>query len=176
MASGKGTGINVAFIVGGFVITWSGIKNQTLKSTLTSLLKGQNPAASPESAPVAGIGTGSGPDSTGTTGTGSAPSVSGSYSAAQLEQLWTSSGGSSSKASVAACIAMHESSGDPKATSSNPDGGTNVGLWQLDTRGVGAGFSVAQLQNPQTNAQLAIMGSANGTNWADWSTAPDCGV
>jgi hypothetical protein len=71
---------------------------------------------------------------------------------------------------------MHESSGNPQATSSNPDGGTNVGLWQLDTKGKGAGYSVLALQNAMNNARITVLASANGTNWSAWSTAGDCGV
>lgn len=115
--------------------------------------------------------------STGSTSTGTAPVVSGNYTSTELQQLWTSAGGSSAKASVAACIALAESSGNPKATSSNPDGGTNVGLWQLDTPGGGgAGYTVAQLQDPATNAKAAVAASSNGTNWSTWSTAPGCGA
>jgi hypothetical protein len=46
----------------------------------------------------------------------------------------------------------------------------NVGLWQLDTKGKGAGHSVAELQDPATNARLAVLGSANGTDWSAWAT------
>jgi len=102
---------------------------------------------------------------------GSAPAVSGSYTTATLGALWTSQGGSTSTAFEAANVAMAESSGNPAITSSNPDGGTNVGLWQLDTRGVGAGFTVAQLQDPATNARITIMHTANGTNWSSWADA-----
>jgi Lysozyme like domain len=102
---------------------------------------------------------------------GAAPAVSGAYTLAALETLWTSQGGSSNTAFEAANIAMAESSGEPAVTSSNPDGGTNVGLWQLDTKGVGAGYTVAQLQDPATNARITIMATANGTNWSEWADA-----
>jgi Lysozyme like domain len=105
------------------------------------------------------------------------PPAKGHYSDAQLRALWIAAGGDPSKAAVAACIATHESSGDPGVTSPNPGGGTNVGLWQLDTPGgKGAGFSVAQLKVPLTNARVAVRGSSNGTDWSAWSTAPMCGV
>lgn len=169
-------GKGVAFTTAGFVVLWSGVKGQTLKGTLTSFLKGQNPAAASESAPTVGVDTSTTPAaSTDTSGT--APDVTGgAYSSAQLEQLWKSCGGNPDTASVAACIAMHESSGNPDAESSNPDGGTNVGLWQLDTRGVGSGYTVAELMNATTNCHVTIMGSANGTNWSEWATAADCGA
>lgn len=102
---------------------------------------------------------------------GAAPSVSGNYTIPELEALWTSQGGSSNTAFEAANIAMAESSGRPAVTSSNPDGGTNVGLWQLDTKGVGSGYTIAQLQDPATNARLTIMHTANGTVWTQWANA-----
>jgi len=86
----------------------------------------------------------------------------------QIRALWTGNGGSAGTANVAAAVAMQESSGRTGVTSPNPDGGTNVGLWQLDTKGVGAGHTVEQLQDPATNARITIMGSANGTNWSHW--------
>ena len=89
-------------------------------------------------------------------------------SKAQLTALWTGNGGSPGTANVAAAVALAESSGRTQITSPNPDGGTNVGLWQLDTKGVGAGHTIAQLQDPATNARITIMGSANGTNWSHW--------
>lgn len=100
---------------------------------------------------------------------GSMPAQS-TYTQSQLQLLWTTSGGSPAAAQIAAAIAMAESSGNPSSTSSNPDGGTNVGLWQLDTKGVGAGYSIDQLKEPDTNCRVTIMGSLNGTNWGDWET------
>lgn len=92
------------------------------------------------------------------------------YSHAQLETLWQSAGGSHSAADTAAAIAQAESAGNSAVTSPNPDGGTNVGLWQLDTRGKGAGHTIAQLQNPATNARLAVAGSSDGSDWSAWAT------
>lgn len=97
----------------------------------------------------------------------------GSYSTAQLQALWRSAGGSAATAANAACHAMQESSGNPQVTSANPDGGTNVGLWQLDTRGKGAGYSVSALQNAMNNARITVFATANGTNWSAWAT-PGC--
>lgn len=106
---------------------------------------------------------------------GAAPAVSGTYTTTELEALWTSQGGSSNTAFEAAQVALAESSGNPKAVSTfvvNGVSQTNVGLWQLDvTNGVGAGHTVAQLQDPATNARLTIMNSANGTNWRLWADA-----
>jgi len=89
---------------------------------------------------------------------------------AQLEGLWINNGGSKAVAPLAAAIAMAESAGRSAVTSANPDGGINVGLWQLDTKGKGAGHTVAQLQDPATNAALAVKGSKNGTDWSAWAT------
>lgn len=89
---------------------------------------------------------------------------------AQLEALWIEGGGSPAKAPIAAAIATAESSGNTDAESANPDGGTNVGPWQLDTKGVGAGHTVDELKDPLTNAQLAVKGSSDGTDWGAWET------
>jgi Lysozyme like domain len=93
------------------------------------------------------------------------------YDHAQLVALWQQAGGSSGTANNAACHALQESGGRPGVTSANPDGGTNVGLWQLDTKGVGSGYTIAQLQDPLTNARLTVMHTGNGTNWSQWATA-----
>jgi hypothetical protein len=68
---------------------------------------------------------------------------------------------------------MQESTGRPWVTSPNPDGGVNVGLWQLDTLGKGAGHSVAQLQDPLTNARVTVATTDDGANWTAWAT-PGC--
>lgn len=75
----------------------------------------------------------------------------------QLEFLAYSSGWTSpADAKMAAAVALAESSGRTDAVSANPDGGTNVGLWQLDTpHGKGAGYSVSALKNPNTNGLVA---------------------
>lgn len=88
----------------------------------------------------------------------------------QLYALARKAGLPPARAVTAAAVAMAESSGRTAETSSNPDGGTNVGLWQLDTKGKGAGYSVAQLQDPATNAQVMAKGSSNGTDWSAWET------
>jgi hypothetical protein len=130
---------------------------------------GQTPAASdPNAQPTAdqtaaaGGGANTGP-------AGTAPDVSGTYSLEELQTLWISQGGSGQTAFEAANVAMAESGGRPAVTSSNPDGGTNVGLWQLDTKGVGAGYTIEQLSDPATNARITVMHTANGTNWSEWA-------
>jgi Lysozyme like domain len=171
-------GMAVAAAGAGTLFAWSGIKGGKVTSNLRSLLSGYQPrsgTAYPITTPGGGDALSSVPDTA--VGSGSFSAVlGGTYSNSQLQALWIMAGGSPGKAAVAACIADHESSGDPKATSSNPDGGTNVGLWQLDTKGKGAGYSVAQLQNALTNARVAVAGSSNGTDWSAWSTAASCGV
>lgn len=92
---------------------------------------------------------------------------------AAIAALWEREGGSAATAANAACHAMQESSGRSWVTSPNPDGGTNVGYWQLDTRGKGAGYSVTQLQDPATNARAAVQATNDGTDWSAWAT-PGC--
>jgi hypothetical protein len=87
----------------------------------------------------------------------------------QLVALWIKAGGPLSTAPMAVARAWSESSGRVDATSGNPDGGTNVGLWQLDTRGVGSGHSVTQLQDPLTNAQITVRATRGGRDWAEWA-------
>jgi hypothetical protein len=50
------SGIAVAEVLTGFVLLWSGAKNATIKDTLTSFLKGTEPAANPTGAPTIGVG------------------------------------------------------------------------------------------------------------------------
>jgi Lysozyme like domain len=98
-----------------------------------------------------------------------AGSGSGSYSGAAMESFWIANGGDPARAEYAAGVVNAESGGDPDATSSNPDGGTNVGLFQLDTKGVGSGHTIAELQDPTLNTQITIMATENGTNWSEWA-------
>lgn len=90
----------------------------------------------------------------------------------QMYALARSVGFSVAGATKAAMVGEAESSGRTWITSPNPDGGTNVGIMQLDTRGVGAGHSVQQLQDPTTNMQLAFKDSKDGTDWGHWATWP----
>lgn len=88
----------------------------------------------------------------------------------QLMAIWIKEGGSKATAPMAAAVAMAESSGETAVTSPNPDGGQNVGPWQLDTKGEGAGHSVAQLQDPYTNARITVQKTNDGANWGPWET------
>lgn len=191
-------GVALGCIGAGSLFLYAGLKGKSLLSTVQSVVKGQPPSSAATANAISGTsssdlaalgvtstgnaipgspggssGSGSGSGS-GASGTAAgAPHVSGNYTHAQLMQLWQSVGGSASTANNAACHAIQESSGRPGVTSPNPDGGTNVGLWQLDTRGKGAGYSVAQLSNPVINARVAVQGSSNGTDWSAWAT-PGC--
>lgn len=94
-----------------------------------------------------------------------------SYTCRHLEHLWTRNGGSISSEFIAAEVGMAESSGDTTSTSPNPDGGTNVGIWQLDTPGgEGAGYSISQLEDPNTNASVTVIRTHDGRNWSKWQT------
>jgi hypothetical protein len=83
--------------------------------------------------------------------------------------LWITQGGSIGTAPMALARAYSESSLGDTETSSNPDGGTNVGLYQLDTRGVGSGYTVAQLSNPVTNTRITVDATKGGQDWSDWA-------
>jgi hypothetical protein len=83
--------------------------------------------------------------------------------------LWITQGGSIGTAPMALARAYSESSLGDTETSSNPDGGTNVGLYQLDTRGVGSGYTEAQLENPVTNTRITVDATQGGKDWSDWA-------
>lgn len=87
----------------------------------------------------------------------------------QIIALWIKAGGPISTAPIAAARAMAESTGQTAVTSNNPGGGVNVGVWQLDTEGVGAGHSVSQLSDPLTNAKITVKATNGGRNWGEWS-------
>lgn len=89
-------------------------------------------------------------------------------SVAQMYALARGAGLNPARAVIAAAVGMAESSGRTAVTSPNPDGGVNVGPWQLDTKGKGAGYTVAQLQNPATNAKVMAKGTNNGADWSAW--------
>lgn len=95
------------------------------------------------------------------------------YTIPQLYAMARKAGFSPTGAIQAAAIAMAESSGIPTSTSPNPDGGTNVGLMQLDTPGgEGAGYTVAQLKDPALNLKIAYQKSRDGADWSKWATWP----
>jgi hypothetical protein len=167
-AAGLGS---VAF---GIVILYAGIKGISVTAALTSIVKGTSPAANPVTNPIT-VTTQTAAGTTGTaTGSGfdvatGIPAGSASYSSASaVEKLWTDNGGPADTAAFAAAIAQAESGGSATVTSSNPDGGTNVGVFQLDTKGVGSGYTVAELQDANLNTQITIMATNGGTNWVEW--------
>lgn len=154
-------GFSLAYTAAGAVIMWSGIKGWTISQTFRSLLSGHAPSGTSE--PI-GATFGSGA----TTAAADVPAGSASYSGSQLQMLWTSNGGSKNTAAMAEAVAKAESGGSATVTSGNPDGGMNVGVFQLDTKGVGSGYSVAQLQNANLNTRITVMATRNGQDWAEW--------
>lgn len=171
----KGSYLAIAGVGG--ILLWSGLKGKQWSDVLRQLIAGKKPGAATTAYTIGGTtpvntsGLTSGPIPGAKVPTGSV------LSSAAIGALWIAAGGNPFKANVAVCIAQRESGGRVAVTSANPDGGTNVGLWQLDTPGgKGAGYSIAQLQNPLTNARVTIQGSSNGTDWSAWATAPMCGV
>lgn len=163
-------GAGLAAVSFGILFVWAGAKGYSVVQIAQNLITGTPPSLGQRENTLVQI------PSTAVGSASVSPLVHGQFSNSDLQKLWILNGGNPGKAAVAACIADHESSGNPSATSPNPDGGTNVGLWQLDTNGVGSGHSVDQLKDPNTNAKLAIQGSANGTNWSEWATAAGCGA
>lgn len=164
-------GAYLALTGAGALLVWSGLKGKAWSATLRDVLQGQKPQTTATAYTIQGSAATGGNLAPGATG--AAPNVKGFWNQATLMALWVSQGGSPSTARNAACHGMQESSGNARITSPNPDGGVNVGLWQLDTRGVGSGYSVAQLQNPVTNARITVRATRNGQDWSEWAT-PGC--
>lgn len=161
----------------GVLLGYSAITGRGFLSGIRALMHGESPAKAGMVQGISATAGGNIPASSTTDTGGLSEPVGSILDNAGLQALWIANGGNPAKAGIAACIATHESSGNSNATSPNPDGGTNVGLWQLDTPGgVGAGHTVAQLMDPATNARITIMATGNGSNWSEWATAPDCGV
>lgn len=161
-------------LAAGAVMLYSAIENKGFLASVKSIIQGKSPGPSPASALTANPGTViAAAGGTGSVATTETP-ASGYFTTAQLQALWIMAGGSQATKVNAACHAMQESSGNPLVTSPNPDGGTNVGLWQLDTPGgEGAGYTVAELQVPLTNAKVTVERTSDGTNWSAWAT-PGC--
>jgi hypothetical protein len=166
----KINGYALAGLAAGFVLFWSGFTGKGVLASVQSLIQGKSPQSNPTvnspQDPAQGT-TGS------TTGAGysiatNIPAGKGSYSQSGLQQLWINNGGPSNTAAFAAAVAMAESGGNANITSTNPDGGINVGLWQLDTKGVGSPYSVQELSDANLNCQKTIMATSGGTNWSEW--------
>jgi hypothetical protein len=158
---GRVNGFSLGYTALGAVVAWSGVKGWTISQTFRSLLGGKTPAGTSE--PITAT-----ISSAGTPATADVPAGSASYTGSALQALWTSNGGSKDTAAMAEAVAMAESGGSATVTSGNPDGGTNVGIFQLDTKGVGSGYSVAQLQNANLNTRITVMATRNGRDWTDW--------
>jgi LysM repeat protein len=86
----------------------------------------------------------------------------GIFSYADLEQLWVAEGGNPADEAFAACIAEHESGGNPGAISPTSD----YGLWQEHN-------DPAALA-PVVSAKTAVQMSSDGTDWSAWTTEHDC--
>ncbi|HWG26100.1 hypothetical protein [Actinospica sp.] len=162
-------GLALGTIGAGSLFLWAAVQGKSITGTLQALIKG----GSPGSAPAANAIT----LQTASAGAGfdiatNIPAGSAAYSSSSaVQKLWTDNGGPSNTAAFAAAIAGAESGGSAKVTSSNPDGGTNVGVFQLDTKGVGSGYSVAELQDANLNTQLTIMATGGGVNWQEWGNS-----
>lgn len=162
-SSGTLSGTAVASVGAGVLLVYAGIKGKSLLSELQGLIQGKAPSAAAAANPIAAA----------------APAAAGSASydsSSALQKLWTDNGGPANTAAFAAAVAMAESSGSASATSPNPDGGTNVGIFQLDTEGVGKGYSVAQLSDANLNTQITIMATAGGVNWQEWGDSVTAAV
>jgi hypothetical protein len=168
------SGIGIAAVSIGGILIYGGIKGYSPLKALQNIIQGKPGSIGQKQIAFTTGGTND------TAGTGqSIAGIGGGghlLSDSEITRLWIAEGGNPAKVNIARCIARAESGGDAKITSSNPDGGTNVGLYQLDTRGKGAGYTVQQLQDPALNTRVAIRGSSNGNDWSAWATAGGCGV
>lgn len=94
------------------------------------------------------------------------------YSQSQLYSLAMSVGLPSSAAQIAASIAMAESGGNTNAI--NPGNGVtdieySVGLWQINLL-AHPQYTVAQMEDPTSNAKAMSVISNGGTAWGAWGT------
>ena len=171
--AGSVDGLALGAIGAGSLFLWAALQGKSVLSTLQTLIKGESPssAASANTIP-SGSSASAGYDIA-----TNIPAGSASYdSSSALQKLWTDNGGPSDTAAFAAAIAMAESGGSATVTSSNPDGGVNVGVFQLDTKGVGSGYSVTELQDANLNTQITIMATDGGTNWQEWGNPVSAAV
>lgn len=73
-------GLGVTYMVSGFLLVWSGLKNITLKDEITSFASGTTPTPNPTGPPSIGIASSSGSSTSGTSGSSSSSGSSGSSS------------------------------------------------------------------------------------------------
>jgi Lysozyme like domain/Ricin-type beta-trefoil lectin domain len=95
-------------------------------------------------------------------------------------RVHANNGGSYPQIVVAVAIGLAESSCNPSATYTNPDGCVDRGLWQIDSC-AWPNVSNACAYQIQCNAAAAWNISAKGTYWCPWSTysprgPSDCGT
>lgn len=166
-------GFGLATLGVGGLFVYAGIRGKSIPSAIQAFISGKSPSTATSANQLSGASVAAAGASSGSPSAANVPAGQGSYTQDQVKQLWIANGGPANTAQNASCHAMQESSGSSTVTSSNPDGGTNVGLFQLDTKGVGAGYTVAELQNPNLNTQITIMATHGGTNWSEWAT-PGC--
>jgi hypothetical protein len=153
----------------GSVLLYSGLKGISVTAALQAIVKGESPSTLPDTMPITSTDPTSTSGAAAGSGTTGATASSAAYdSANSLQQLWTANNGPADTAAFAAAVAMAESGGSATVTSANPDGGTNVGIFQLDTNGVGSGYTVAELQNAALNTQITVMTTNGGTDWTEW--------
>ena len=91
--------------------------------------------------------------------------ASGGLSCQGLEALWTSAGGSSGAAFMAAEIARAESGGPQGATDNNANGTTDRGYWQVNSI-----HGALSTYDPAGNARAAVQLSSDGADWSPWVT------
>ena len=155
-------GIALGSLAVGTLLVYAGVKNISIPAAVQGIIQGKSPQRLAPILPAGTTAVSPSPELPGGT-------VGGTFTAGQIAQLWTSNGGDPATAGFASQVAMSESSGSASVTSANPDGGTNVGLVQLDTKGVGSGHTVQELQDPNLNTQITIMATRNGRDWSEWS-------
>jgi Lysozyme like domain len=166
-------GVALGAIGAGSLFLYAGIRGVSILKELQSITQGKAPPAG-NGVTAASSSSSSSSAFLGLPGIqASALPTGGTFTAGQLAALWVQAGGDQAQAQNAACHAEQESSGSATVTSPNPDGGINVGLWQLDTRGKGSGYTVAQLQNALNNARITVLATNNGRDWSAWAT-PGC--
>ena len=171
MAGGT-DGFALGAVLAGSVFLYAAFTGKSVLKSVQAVVQGRTPANTPAAHPISGTPgsqTGGPAPAAGYSIATNIPAGQGSYgSTAALQKLWTDNGGPQDTAAFAAAVAIAESGGSATVTSSNPDGGTNVGVFQLDTKGVGSGYSVAELQDANLNTQITIMATDGGTNWSQW--------
>jgi hypothetical protein len=94
-----------------------------------------------------------------------AMSAPGALSCQGLEALWTSAGGSSGTAFMAAEIAHAESGGLQDATDPDSNGTVDRGYWQINSV-----HGALSTYDPAGNARAAVLLSGDGTDWSPWVT------